>query len=70
MVERGLRVGVCYVIHKYATAKSKYMKGYKKDKKPSFLMSWDSSNLYVWAMFQKLLMPVFNGKKHQHLTKS
>ena len=32
MVEKGIRGGLCYAIHRYAEANNKYLKNYDKDK--------------------------------------
>ena len=32
MVEKGMRGGICHAIHRYATAKNKFMKNYNKDR--------------------------------------
>ena len=32
MIGKGIRGGICHAIHRYAKAKSKYMKGYDKNK--------------------------------------
>ena len=43
-----------YIIHRYAEANNKYMKNYDKNKESSFTEYLDASNLYGWAMPQKL----------------
>ena len=58
MVEKGIRGGICYAIHRYAKSNNKYMKEYDKNKESSYLKYWDVNNLYGWAMSQKL--PVNN----------
>ena len=60
MVEEGIRGGICHSIHRYAKANNKYMKNYNKHKESSYTQYLDASNLYGWAMSQKL--PV-NGFK-------
>ena len=59
MVDKGTRGGICQVIHRYAKANNKYMKNYDKDIISSYLMYLDASNLYGWAMFQKLPVNCF-----------
>ena len=54
MVEKGIRGGICDIIHRYATANNKYMKDYDKNKESSYLKYWDVNHLYGWAMSQKL----------------
>ena len=60
MVEKGMRQGKCHSIYRYAKANNKYMKDYDKKKKSSYLHYWDVSNLYGWAMSQKLPVHKFN----------
>ena len=60
MVEKGIRGGICHEIHRYAKANNKYIKNHDKNIESSHLTYLDASNLYGWAMSQKL--PV-NGFK-------
>ena len=43
MVEKSIRGGICYAIHRYA---NKYMRDYDKNKEWSYLKYWDLNNLY------------------------
>ena len=54
MVEKGIRDGICYAIHRYAKANNKYLKNYDKNIESSYLMYSDANNLYRWAMSQRL----------------
>ena len=36
MVEKGIRGGICYAIHRYAKPNNKYMKSYNKNKESIF----------------------------------
>ena len=49
--EKGIRQGICHAIHRYSKANNKYMKGYDKNKEPSYRKCWDVNNLHGWAMF-------------------
>ena len=40
------------------------MKNYDKNKESSYIQYLDANNLYGWAMSQKLLVLVLNGKKY------
>ena len=57
--EQGIRGGICNKVHSYAEANNKYMKNYDKNKESSFLMYVDPSNLYGWAMSEKLPVDEF-----------
>ena len=46
MVEKGIRGGICHVIHRYAKANNKYMKNYDKNIESLFLMYLYANNLY------------------------
>ena len=62
MVQKG-RDGICHAIHRYAKANKKYMKNYDKNKESSYIQYLDASNLYGWAMSQKLPADGFKWKK-------
>ena len=63
MVEEGVRGGICHAIHRHAKANNKYMKNYDKNEESSCIQYLDASNLYGWAMSQKLRV---NGFKWIH----
>ena len=46
MVEKGIRGGIYYTIHRYAKAINKYIKYHDKNKESSYLHSWNVNNLY------------------------
>ena len=60
MAEKGIRGEICHAIHRYASAKNKYMKNYDKTIISSCLMYLDANNLYGWSVSQNF--PV-NGFK-------
>ena len=60
MVEEGIKGRISHTIHRHAKANNKYMKNYDENKESSYIQYLDTSNLYGWAMSQKL--PV-NGFK-------
>ena len=60
LFEKGIRGGMCKVIHKYAKANNKHMKNYDATKESTFLMYVDANNLHGWAMSKKL--PIDNFK--------
>ena len=58
MVREGVRGGICHSIYRYAKVNNIYMKHFSKNEESSYIQYWDISNLYGWAMSQKL--PVIN----------
>ena len=46
MVEKGIRRGICYAIHRSAKANNKYIKNYNKNIISSYLIYLDANNLY------------------------
>ena len=63
MVEKGIRGGIYHAIQRYAKANNKYMKNYDKNIESSYIQYLDASNLYGWAMPQKLPVDGFKWKK-------
>ena len=59
MLVKGIRVGICHSIYRYAKANNKYMKNYDKNTESSYLQFWHANNLYGWAM--SLKSPVNNS---------
>ena len=62
IIGKGIRGGICHVIHQYATANNKYMKERNKDNQLSYIMYLDSNNLYEWAISQKVPVDTHSGK--------
>ena len=60
MIEKGVRDGICHVIHKYVKANNKHIIYYDENKELSYIIYLHAGNFYEWAMPQKL--PV-NGHK-------
>ena len=60
MVEKEIK---CHAIHRYAEANNKYIKNCDENKESSFIEYLDVSNLYGWAMSQKLPVDGFKWKK-------
>ena len=54
MVEKGIRGGICYSIHRYAKANNKYMQNYNNNEELSYIQYLDANNLYGWVMSKKL----------------
>ena len=44
VLEKVIRGGICYAVHFYAKANSKYMEGYDNEEW-SYLKYWDANNL-------------------------
>ena len=63
IVEKGIRSGICQVIHKYAKANNKYLKNFDKNTESSYLMYLDANNQYGWPMSQKLPVNGFEWVK-------
>ena len=40
MAEKGIRSGICHVIHQYAKANNKYMKDFDKNKDHNIIISY------------------------------
>ena len=71
MVEKGIRGGICHVIHGYEKENNKYMKNYNKDEEESFLEYLDAINYMVGQCLKNCLQMVLIGKKIcYNLTKS
>ena len=69
MIEKGTRGGICQAIHRYIKANNKYMKNYDKVIIPSYLMYLDASNIYGWAMSQKLPVNGFKWVEKSRLSR-
>ena len=54
MEEEGIRGRICHSIHRHAKANNKYMENYDENKEYSYIQYLDATNLYGWAMSQKL----------------
>ena len=63
LVQKSIRGGICQAVHRYAEANNEYMNNYNKSIKSSYLIYLDVSNLYGWAMSQKLLVEGFKWVK-------
>ena len=59
LFEKGIRGGMCNVIHKYAKANNKYLKNYDATKKYIFIVYLDANNLYGWGMSNNLPLESF-----------
>ena len=54
MVEKGIKGGICYAMHRYCKSNNKRMKIYEENEKSSLLEYLDANNLYGWAMSEPL----------------
>ena len=64
MIEKGIRGGICHVIHRYAKVNNKYMIYHDKNKESSYIAYLDANNLYGLAMSQKLPVNSFKWVKN------
>ena len=60
MAEKGIRGGICHVIHRYAKVNNKYMENCKES---SYIQYLDGNNLYGWVISQKLSVNGFEWVK-------
>ena len=52
--EKGIRGGMCQVLHHYAKANNKYLKNYDKNIESSYIEYLDANKLGGWAMCKEL----------------
>ena len=64
MVEKVIRGGICYAIHRYAKTNNKYMKNHDENEESFFLEYLDANNLYGWTMSQPLPVDGFDWVKN------
>ena len=69
MTEKGIRGGICQASHRHVKANNPYMKNYDKDIISSCIEYLDASNLYGWAMSQKLPVNHLKWVKKEDLSK-
>ena len=69
MIEEGTRGGICNEIHRYAKANNKYTENYDKSTESSYLEHLDATNLYGWAMSQKLPVSDFKWVEKDDILK-
>lgn len=54
IIEDSVREGVLQISHHFAMANISSTPGFNKDEDPSYIMYWDTNNLYVWSMSEYL----------------
>ena len=54
IVQNRIRGGISQAVHKYGKANNTYIRNFDKNIKSSYLAFLDATNLYGWAMSQKL----------------
>ena len=65
MLEEGVRVGICQLLHRYSKANNKYMKDFDKNKESTYIQYLDANNLYRWEMSQPLPVSGFKWVKNK-----
>ena len=60
---KGIRGGICNIIHRYAKANNKFMSKYDENKESSYLNYWNVNNLYGWEMSKKLPIIAFEWEE-------
>ena len=60
---------MCQATYKYAKANNKYMNNHDKNNESSYLEYLEASNLYGWAMSQKLPVRNFKWIKKDNISK-
>ena len=68
MDEKGIRVGMCQAVYRYAKANNKCMKNYDKNIKSSYIEYVDANNLYGGEMSQKLPVNGFKWVEENNLS--
>ena len=63
-VENEIIGKICHAFYRYAKANNKYIKDYDKNEESSYLKYWNVSNLYDWAMPEKILVNNFEWIKN------
>ena len=46
MVQKGIKGGICHMIHRYTKANNNYMENYGQNKESSYIQYFDANNLY------------------------
>ena len=64
MVEKGIRSGITYAVHRYVKANNKYLKNYDKNKESPYLIYLNVKTLYGWMISPRLLVVGFQWKKY------
>ena len=75
IIKKGIRSGICQVIHIYAKANNKYLKNYDKNTESSYLMYLDANNQHGWPTSRKLPVNGFEwvkklSKSDEHFIKN
>ena len=64
MVEKEIREGIYYAIHRYTKANHKYMENYDRNNESSYIQYLNAKNQYVWEMSQKLFLNGFKWEEN------